>query len=455
MFGDQKGVLDRLSESTQLQTLHVSLPAFFRDSAVSEKIAKLDRLRGIFCSGDWSGVTGIRSLRTLVLKDCQYRPRLLDNSPLFNSSSMYKEDQLQEWKRCDSESPFYLTKLSISGRQSYESLSSEVDLEDLKVPLNTALLDVLPRCKSLRSLHLTRVSSDEQILSLSEALLLAPFLHSLSLEGTGRDLVLSSLPLGALHSARFSGSFTLASVSEVITTSKPKSLTSLELGFFTGSVEPLTRALLACPSLTRLILANSGTDDILPVVQILNRLPLVELTLELTKYSDESIECLLSFLSQSAVQDLKLGTLSPNQHQLLADALPSISSLQTLQLDTQGFGPSQHDSSHLALFSALRSSSLRSLTLRSCSFYLATFDSCLNKIPGTRLTEVILEGLRVHDTRQRMNLDKIVLEWNSRFPRIKDRFCLLVATKPSGDRKEDHLSSVFSSLLQCPFARSR
>jgi hypothetical protein len=285
-------------------------------------------------------------------------------------------------------------------------------------------------------LEINYIDSNEQIASLSEALLLAPFIHSLTV-GVSSPLDLSSFPLSALKSFKLiSNSSTFESVSEALTTSKPKSLTTLELLQLNGSFAPLASALLECPSLTNLTVSECHCSgrDFLPVVQMLHRLPLVKLSLALYSYTDESIEALLSFLSHSSVQDLKLGILSPKQLQLVADALPSLSCLQSLEFDTRRFSLCEHESSHLALFSALTRSSLRSLVVRFASFRRATFEACSNKIPETQLTQCYLSSAiiyadgfdpAIHD----IYYDKVdycnILDWNIRFPLIKDKFCCM------------------------------
>jgi hypothetical protein len=128
------------------------------------------------------------------------------------------------------------------------------------------------------------------------------------------------------------------------------------------------------------------------------------------------------------------GKLSPNQLQLVADALPSLSSLQSLTFDTDDFTRYEHESAHLALFSALASSSLRSLAHWSCSFRKATLEACLNKIPNTQLTQFTLEGRVYPDgfdpslSYPKVKSEDMRLDWHLRFPEAKDRFCLLDIT---------------------------
>jgi hypothetical protein len=173
--------------------------------------------------------------------------------------------------------------------------------------------------------------------------------------------------------------------------------------------------------------------DVLPLVQVLHRLSLTKLKLGLLAFSDKSIECLLHL---TALQDLKLGTLSPKQLQLVADALPALSSLQSLTFDTWNFTRCQHESAHLALFSALSSSSLRSLTHLKSSFRLATLEACLNKIPATQLTYLRLDGVvyadgfdeTIHNEYNypTVGSQRLQLDWSLRFPdEAKDRFCIM------------------------------
>jgi hypothetical protein len=413
-------------------------------SQVLEKMANLQGLRAVYlsnCSEDWSVLTKIRSLRLLTLSSCEFG--LLDCSPFMKVLSLEKESDgspwLQEWKRSNSEHKFRLTKLRLSyapSEKACQLIPLETHLEQLNVSPNKSLVDVLPRCRSIRFLDLDELDTDEQIASLSKALLLAPFIHSLTV-GVSSLLDLSSLPLSTLKSFKLTAcNSTLASVSKALTTSKPKSLTSLELLQLKGSFEPLADALLECPSLTNLNIfeLHSLGRDILSVVQKLRHLPLVKLSLELYSFTDESIECLLSFLSRSAVQDLILGTLSPKQLQLVADALPSLSCLQSLECDTFEFNLCQHESAHLALFSALTRSSLRSLAVRWSSFRLPVLEACLDKIPETQLTQFHLPYPKVyaedfdpaiHDENYKQVELGDPIDWNTRFPKFKDRFCLV------------------------------
>jgi hypothetical protein len=344
---------------------------------------------------------------------------------------------LQEWKRSDAEHKFQLTKLQTSilrGEEVCELLPLETHLEDLTISSNKSLFGVLPRCQSIRSLDLGWIETNEQIASLCEALLLAPFIHSLILETDNLDL--SSLPLSSLKSFTLTSNSLFESVSQALTKSKPKSLTTLELHQLEGTFDPLARVLLEIPSLTSLTISEAFSQklaqrDILPVVQVLHRLPLVSLGLELMNFTDESIECLLSFLSRSAVQDLRLGTLSPKQLQMVADAVPELSCLHSLEYRTFDFDRCEHESSHLALFSALtRSSSIRSLKLYYSSFRRAALEVCLNKIPETQLTGLYLCGAKIYtdgfDSSYKQ-LDRQswehLIDWKTRYPQNKDRFC--------------------------------
>jgi hypothetical protein len=410
---------------------------------------KLQSLRGIALvrsDGDWSLLTKIRSLSTLTLTHCN--PGLLNSSPFVKElSSLHGRSYLlQEWQRTsnssnseEEESKFHLSKFGLSVQPYYQPLSllpDETRLVSLDMPFRKSLMTILPLCRSLRSLHLTSIS--EEIGSLSEALLLAPFLRSLSLQVADSSPDLSSLPLSALSSFKIDGeSCAVASVAEALTKSEPKSLTNLELEKLQGDLKPLAQALLSCPALTNLSLIDFQTTgrDCLSVVQVLPRLPLRSLTLNMCSFTDESIECLLAFLPQSSVQDLILGTLSPKQLQLLADALPSLSSLLSLEFDSNGFDRCEHESSHLALFAALRSSSLRSLTLRYCSFRRVTFEACLDELPKTQLTQLAFDGVLVfadgfdatiHDESfEQIRHGDVASAWNLRFPQLKDRFCIV------------------------------
>jgi hypothetical protein len=217
-------------------------------------------------------------------------------------------------------------------------------------------------------------------------------------------------------------------------------LTHLSLSGVAESFDSLALALLECPSLTDLNISNITTQeregDIWPVVQILHRLPLVKLTLVPRGFSDESIECVLSFLSQSSVQDLGLGPLTPHQLQLVVDALPSLPLLVNLRVGTSGFPRCEHEFSYLSLFSSLTKSPLRYLNITSGSFRIETLEKCLNNIPNTQLTKlrlvvpvVFAEGFdpNIHNPRtyKKVTWQKLTGKWSVRFPNNKDRFCFL------------------------------
>jgi hypothetical protein len=378
---------------------------------------------------------------------------LTDFSPFVEALSFSEEVSkplLQEWQRSNGKNKFSLTKFAssyvLNDKELCELLLLETHLEELNMPVSKKLLSRLSCLSSIRALKLAGLSND-LVESLSKLLPQAPFIRSLSLSLEGCHVIdnLSVLPLSTLTS--FKASFSsVNAVSAALIKSKPKSLTSLELTHVmeltSASFEVLAGALLDCPSLTRLTISEDFTSEanILPVVQVLSRLPLSSLTLNLYKFTDASIECLLSFLPQSAVQDLSLGTLSPKQEQLLADSLPSFSSLQSLMVNL-----CEHASSHLALFSALPSSPLRSLTLHTDSFRQQTLVACLNKIPDTQLTYAFVKYSNLYPPSFDPNRDdprkfgtqiglkrRTVLEeynefpeFRSRFPLIEDRFCFL------------------------------
>jgi hypothetical protein len=440
MYSDMEGVLDRLAKSAQLQAIQCGM-ALTPESTLLEKIVNLHGLRAVYlssCDQDWSVLVKMPSLRTITLRSCP--AGLLDCSPLMETAFLKRRRVLtQEWRRTGSEQPPHLFKFgyrSDPDEKTCESLSLETHLEHLATFFSQPLLGVLPLCRSIRSLDIDNINSQEQIDLLSEVLLLAPFIHSLSLDVFSPHLKLSSLPLSSLRSFKLVSDSSLTDFSLALTKSKPKSLTYLKLEELDAGFEPLSLALLECPSLTNLNMLefqiSNQIDDFLPVARMLNRLPLARLTLKLLKFTDESIEALLSFLSGSTVQDLKLGTLSPKQLQLVADALPSLSCLQSLDFDSIGYRLCQHESSHLALFSALTSSSLRSLTLRFCFFRRSVLDSCLDKILKTQLTRVHLinpfvyeDGFdaTIHDDNYEQADLYELLNWDHRFPQIKDRFC--------------------------------
>jgi hypothetical protein len=435
---DKEGVLDRLADSNQIQAIQCKKSLPWQSKKLLEQMANLRGLGAIALGrydGDCSVLSQNRSLRVLSLNHCMCA--LLDCSPVLKALSPQYRILLQEWRRTDPDHQFQLTKLwspvSVPD-QVWKLLPLETHLEELAAAFSQTLLDVFPRCRSIRSLDIS-TESNEQMASLSKALLLAPFIDSLSLAVDSFACQnLSSLPITPLKSFKLISDYSFREFSNVLTNSKPKSLTTLELSELNASLDPLGLALIECPSLHNLTIAEStsGRRDLVPALRALQRLPIVRLTLEIFEKSDESISCLLS--SVSAVQDLKLGSLSPKQLQLVVDALPSLPRLQSLDFDTARFHLCEHDSASLALFSALTRSSLRSLTLRWASFRFASFKACVDKIPETQLTRfrlvapvVYADGFdpKKHGRNYKYHDLEGLIAWERLFPRIKDRFCFM------------------------------
>jgi hypothetical protein len=448
MFSDKEGVLDRLTKSDHLQAIQCRLLS--SHSRLLEKMTKLRSLRGIYlsdCRGNSEILTKIDSLRTLTLNSSRYA--LQDCSPFLKAFSAQDKrfPWLQEW--CRGDGGFYLNKfhyedplidravLQIPDARACDALVEEPRLGELKLHLSHSLPFVLPRCSSIHSLGVcwSFTLTEGTRVSLFDALSRTPFVYSLALFGI---VELSSLSVSKLKSFQIRGT-TVESIANALTGSKPKYLTHLDISEVEGSWDPLADALLECPALTNLLLGDGPADDdrdILPIVKVLHRLPpLTQITLDMTRFTDESIECLLSFLSRSPVRDLKLGSLSPEQLHLLADTLPSLSYLQSLEFGIYTF-ISAYESSQLALFSALTSSSIRSLVFRD-AFFCSTeaLDKCLNKLPASQLTNLYFDGLKAHSegfdpsihnhSYSSVDPKDLKIDWESRFPQIKDRFCIV------------------------------
>jgi hypothetical protein len=264
-------------------------------------------------------------------------------------------------------------------------------------------------------------------------------MHSLSLHlGYVTLSDFSSLPLSTLRSLSLCG-LDSREFAEVLTRSNLENLTSLRLEL-QEDCDSFASVLLACPNLTDLALdCNDLMSEILPVVKVLPQLSsLTSLAIEQHTRTDVSFRCLLSFLSRSSIQELRLGNLSPKQEQLLADALPSLPSLFSLEFNAADTSFCQlpfsrltlFSSAHLALFSALTVCPLRRLTLRSG----AIFETCLDIIPDTQLTDLFLANTVVFadgfdPTKPSKNYkqvqSRIPRDWTGRFPKIRDRFCLI------------------------------
>jgi hypothetical protein len=223
--------------------------------------------------------------------------------------------------------------------------------------------------------------------------------------------------------------FTSHNTAMVLIGSKPKALTSLRLQL-QGDCDSVALALLQCPNLTHLWLeCRDVISEILPIVKVLPQLSsLTFLALEQYKRTDLSLVCLLSFLSHSSVRELMLGNLSPFQEQLLVNALPSLPSLLSLDFETHGFTLCEHESANLALFSALSLSPLRRLMLCWGSFRRAIFETCLDKIPNTQLTDLFFGNTLIfadgfEPTKHGKNYKQAQV--SIAIPKVKDRFCLI------------------------------
>jgi hypothetical protein len=428
MFSEKimESVIDRLTKSIYLQAVRCDgLSSNDEQSKrILRKIATFPSLRGVYLFGywgDWSVLTSNPSLSTLTLQSCS--KGLLDSSPLLKA--LDKRIYLQEWKRSESDKKFHLSFFGERSRisQGFPSdlLLKETHLQALETPFSESLLGVLPLCRSITSLDINSIRTNEEMISFSKSLLQAPFIRSLSLVLKDPFIDLSSLPLSSLKSLTLKPSSPTEAVCDALAKSKPHSLTCLDLqiDFKSTDADPLARLLFECPSVTdlSLFLSRGPTGDLLSVFQVLQRLQLASLTLQ-GGYTDEAIANLSSFLSQSALQDLKVGRLSPKQLQLVADALPS-SSLHSLWFS--GFSLCEDDSSYLALFSALSSSSLRFLFMMSCSFRSSTFKACLNLIPKTQLTRFYLYHFEVFKSTDGERVE-VVTNWESF--RINDRHCI-------------------------------
>jgi hypothetical protein len=412
---DVELVLEQLIQSTHLRPVHLGFPT----STILKKLANLHGLRGILLYGyfhDWSALTKVRSLQTLTLHNSKCSQ---PDSPLFSASWPHS---LQEWQRTE-DGKFHLRKLRTSFEVDGRFILSEPHLQELDICYHPKLeLPTDRTCPPRITLRIFHMAST-----------LVPLcVHSLLFLDENFPFERWTLALSNLRSLEVHGT-TFKSVSQALTQSKPTFLTSLELHDLTGSFEPLAQALLECSALTNLVITEEQWNgrDVLPLAQMLHALPLTKLTLNLYDVTDESIRCVLSL---TALQDLKLGTLSPNQLQLVADALPSLSSLHSLTFDTYDFTQCQHESAHLALFSALASSSLRSLTHWNGYFRFETLEACLNKILNTQLTQLLVMGCvyadgfdpSLHDdSYPRVKSKVLQLDWHLRFPEAKDRFCIM------------------------------
>jgi hypothetical protein len=430
----QDSVLSLLSGSPQLQVVSVSHNR--------ELLTNFPNLRGVIAFGeyiqDWSVLDRVRSLDTVRLYSGRWHR--LDSSPFLGS--LVKNPQMQELKKVNQLGGVCrLTRLHDPPVDAkYECLPKETLLSELVDDYSLALVRALPHCPAIQTLRLTMETFTQSDLdALSTALLQTPSLQSLSIQvrEDGGPLNFSNFPLSTLTSLEIKASCFdfLDSLSSALVASKPQSLTSLNLDTDSGSAEQLAEALRMCPSLTNLSIPDIDVTEVL-VKEILC-LPLLT-SLSLSLPNERFTSSCFSDLSKIALQHLKLGPLSPHQIQLLADALPAFLSLRTLEMGGACIKRCFQDSCLVSLFESFTHSNVRCLTVECYTLTVGTLNACLNLIPNTQLTQFNLRISKVfvvdlkapekdtnEDGYKPVDLPKSFFDWNSRFPKVVDRFCVI------------------------------
>jgi hypothetical protein len=342
----------------------------------------------------------------------------------------------------------------------FSQLKNESHLEKISVELTalTHLDSKLPFCSSLRSfsleLDLDSLSSDDDskissstwqnIAAFCKA---CPKLRSLDLDtvlaSPGQNPLLDVLPsLSSLRSLSLAGLLTADSLGIV----EPclKHLPLLHLGVFvdSSSLKPFAALLLTCPSLTSLHLSTSSSEeesiDYQPLFTTLRLLPSLS-TFSLNPHQDYTDECINSLLStlknspqqqqsSSRIERIQLnGLLSVPQLQLIAEALPSLtSSLKHLSLPSLEESDSKTFNKALStFFSNLPQTSLTSLYFQSLEMMTHTFETYVESVSRTKLTCFSIGSLLLYERRDTIDRrPNSWLNWDYFFPKKSKRFCV-------------------------------
>jgi hypothetical protein len=211
--------------------------------------------------------------------------------------------------------------------------------------------------------------------------------------------------------------------------SKAKNFSHLELRVTDALLSLLSSALPRLSSLTSLCLRMYDcVDNRKQFFAVLPSLPLRKL--ELQHRGSVSEDELVAVFNCLTLRDLTL-EVDPRLFSTLADLLLSGSPLTSLQVGDAQQCESELSENLLNFFSALSSSSIRSLTLNGIGFMQDNLEDCLNLLPSTKLSFlcfdscVVRENLAPPREITPLHLTDMDIEWNTRFPEVTDRFCLI------------------------------
>jgi hypothetical protein len=305
-------------------------------------------------------------------------------------------------------------------------------------------------CKTLRRRSsLTSLSiapTDESADTVYDALYYDSSLRSLVLRDdllseVGQTMILRALACSNLSTLEFS---VFQPIPEGLDESlrNLKHLTALRIHGIYSKLADWAPALHDLSSLTALSL-EMKERSLSPLVKHLPNLPLLKyLNLKNDEaLTDQSLFRLLEALPLRSIQELHLGrVLLPNDFQLVANALPSLTSLHLLSLTIRGQADNFRFDRQSALVSVFRAltrsgSSVKILRLKGLDFHCSVLATCLDLVPQTQLTDFSLDCYLYPDdvdtTRYRQTRNSFVTElkggisWDTRFPRLTERFCCM------------------------------
>jgi hypothetical protein len=369
---------------------------------------------------------------------------------LWSSYCSFTFPSRQKWQRSSSDNKFYLR--SFSG----PDLPATVSTQD-----QIRLSDAFKEEEHLEELHLHENSTHylfssspppylpllkilippvtRRALDFSTLLSSFPSLQTLTLnfptDPSLAQLVSISPPPLDFRSLTCTGFVSMRQLSALLEPiiAKAKNFSHLDLRPNDSSLSFLCSALPRLSSLTSLCLnLRVCVDNRQQFFAVLPSLPLNKLVLKDSESLDEDeIEAVFAC---PTIRDLLIDV-AVEQFSFLAASLSSATQLTSLEVRDLQNCDSECSEGILEFFSALRHSSIRSLTLNGVGFMGDNLEDCLNLLPATKLSFlyfdscVVRENLAPPDEYTPVDRSEFVLDWNARFPNIRDRFCLIKAVQ--------------------------
>jgi hypothetical protein len=258
---------------------------------------------------------------------------------------------------------------------------------------------------------------------------------------------MSALPSPNLQSFVCEDFFSPSRIETMCKDSLPKAkfLSHLKLESLEDNLlELVSSSLRQCPSLTSLLLDVRNCGNLIPFLRGLSSLHLRQLALtESRNLADEEIDAVFGL---STLRSLSF-SIAMSQFSVVANALLTVSP-QLTRLVIDSVPEPNHNESLLALFKALSSTSIRSLSIIECGFALDNLDDCLNLLPNTRLSFLSFRNCylfnELENGRDFLKYSRDQMDWTRRFPNIKDRFCLIQV-------KNDRIRQIRHAVSGCAY----